>query len=117
MVPRTIPRFLIFKLRYKQFPKLFAGLRACQQATESVLTELALMLKSGDTTAADQAIGRLQEAAARLDGDASQAPGQGHDPTLGGYLWLNLHLIEQLTHLHRLLGLVLQPYAKPSARP
>ena len=40
------------------------GLRACQQATESVLTELALMLKSGDTTAADQAIGRLQEAAA-----------------------------------------------------
>lgn len=93
------------------------GLRACQQATESVLTELALMLKSGDTTAADQAIGRLQEAAARLDGDASQSPGQGHDPTLGGYLWLNLHLIEQLAHLHRLLGLVLQPYAKPSARP
>lgn len=93
------------------------GLRACQQATESVLTELALMLKSGDTTAADQAIGRLQEAAARLDGDASQAPGQGHDPTLGGYLWLNLHLIEQLAHLYRLLGLVLQPYAKPSARP
>ena len=69
------------------------------------------------STYADQAIGRLQAAVARLDGDTSQAPGQGHDPTLGGYLWLNLHLIEQLAHLHRLLGLVLQPYAKPSARP
>ncbi|MGU5624144.1 hypothetical protein ACV1CY_12600 [Aeromonas caviae] len=34
-----------------------------------------------------------------------------------GYLWLNLHLIEQLAHLYRLLGLVLQPYAKPSTRP
>ena len=48
-------------------------------------------------------------------GTQARHQARGHDPTLGGYLWLNLHLIEQLAHLHRLLGLVLQPHAKPSA--
>lgn len=91
------------------------GLRACQQATEAVLTELALMLHSGDATAADEAISRLQEAAAQVQ--AEVRPGADDEATISGYLWLNLQLTEQIVHLHRLLGLVLQPYHAPSARP
>jgi uncharacterized membrane protein YccC len=86
-------------------------LRACQQASEEVFTQLALMLKNGDPRAAEQAIARLHEAAAEVRIDA------GGEATVSGYLWLNLQLTEQLSHLCRLLGLVLQPYSKPSARP
>ncbi len=91
------------------------GLRACQQATEGVLTQLALMLKSGDTAAATQAMTRLQEATTEVSRALqAESPREG-GVTLAGYLWLNVQLTEQLAHLHRLLGLVLQPYAKPSA--
>ncbi|UNP89495.1 FUSC family protein [Aeromonas encheleia] len=90
-------------------------LRVCQQATEEVITQLALMLKSGDPRAAEQAIARLQAAAAQVQ--AQVRLNTGAEVTVSGYLWLNVQLIEQLSHLYRLLGLVLQPYNKPSVRP
>ena len=37
-------------------------LRACQQATEALMSELALMLKSGELQGSELAISRLQEA-------------------------------------------------------
>ncbi|MCS3459537.1 FUSC family protein [Aeromonas sp. BIGb0445] len=90
------------------------ALRTCQQAAEEVFTQLALMLKSGDSSAAEQAIARLQAAAAQVQ--AEVRPGADDEATISGYLWLNLQLTEQLSHLGRLLGLVLQPYATPAAR-
>ncbi|WP_434663347.1 FUSC family protein [Aeromonas sp. NJAU223] len=85
-------------------------LRACHQATETVITQLALMLKSGEQRELDVAIACLDEATTRVrlcaEGEAS----------ISGYLWLNVQLTEQLKQLSRLLGLVLQPYGKPTAR-
>ena len=78
-------------------------LRACQQATEAVMIQLALMLKSGELKGAEQAISELQEAATRVRLDARG------EAAISGYLWLSLQLTEQLTHLRRLLGLVLHP--------
>lgn len=78
-------------------------LRACQQATEALMIELALMLKSGDLKGSEQAITQLQEAATRVRLDT------GGEAAISGYLWLSLQLTEQLTHLRRLLGLVLHP--------
>ncbi len=78
-------------------------LRACQQATEALMSELALMLKSGELQGSELAISRLQEAAGRVRIDA------GGEAAISGYLWLNLQLTEQLTHLRRLLGLVMHP--------
>ena len=78
-------------------------LRACQQATEAVMIELALMLKSGELKGAEQAISELQEAATRVQLDARG------EAAISGYLWLSLQLTEQLTHLRRLLGLVMYP--------
>ncbi|MGX9080122.1 FUSC family protein, partial [Klebsiella pneumoniae] len=78
-------------------------LRACQQATEALMIQLALMLKSGELKGAEQAISELQEAATRVRLDT------GGEAAISGYLWLSLQLTEQLTHLRRLLGLVLHP--------
>lgn len=89
-------------------------LRACQQATEAVITQLALMLKSGARQEAERALAELHEAATRVRAQV-RLSAEG-DATVSGYLWLNVQLTEQLTQLSRLLGLVLQPYNKPSAR-
>jgi hypothetical protein len=34
---------------------------------------------------------------------------------INGYLWLNVQLTDQLTHLHRLVGLVLYPPHRKAA--
>ena len=91
------------------------GLRACQQATEAVIIQLALMLKSGDSSAAEQAIARLQAAAAEVQ--AEVRPGADDEATISGYLWLNLQLTEQIAHLHRLLGLVMNPPRSQGNKP
>ena len=91
------------------------GLRACQQATEAVIIQLALMLKSGDSSAAEQAIARLQVAAAEVQ--AEVRPGADDEATISGYLWLNLQLTEQIAHLHRLLGLVMNPPRSQGNKP
>ncbi|MGL5813723.1 MAG: FUSC family protein [Aeromonas sp.] len=85
-------------------------LRACQQATETVITQLALMLKSGDQRELEFAIACLDETTTRVRLSAEEA-------SISGYLWLNLQLTLQLKQLSRLLGLVLQPYGKPLQRP
>ena len=78
-------------------------LHACHLATEEAINQLALMMQTGDGRGADAAIARLHEVATQV----SLPPNA--EAAINGYLWLNVQLTEQLTHLRRLLGLILTP--------
>lgn len=78
-------------------------LHACHQATEEAINQLAIMIQSGDGRGAEAAIARLHEAATRVNLPPNA------EAAINGYLWLNIQLTEQLTHLRRLLGLILTP--------
>ena len=80
-----------------------AALQACHLATEEAINQLALMMQTGDGRGADAAIARLHEVATQV----SLPPNA--EAAINGYLWLNVQLTEQLTHLRRLLGLILTP--------
>ncbi|MGL5037008.1 MAG: FUSC family protein [Aeromonas sp.] len=84
-------------------------LHACHSATEEVINQLAAMLQTGDGHPADTAIAHLQQLATQVSLPANS------EAAINGYLWLNVQLTEQLTHLRRLLGLILtQPHRKRS---
>ena len=78
-------------------------LHTCHQATEAVINQLALMVKTGNANGAESAIARLHALATQV------TPPPNSEAAINGYLWLNLQLTEQLAHLHRLLGLILTP--------
>ena len=59
--------------------------------------------------AATQAMTCLQEATTEVSRALQAESPQEVGVTLAGYLWLNVQLTEQLTHLRRLLGLILTP--------
>ena len=68
------------------------------------------MLQTGDGRGAEAAIARLHELATRVNLPANT------ETAIIGYLWLNVQLTEQLTHLRRLLGLILTvPHRKQPA--
>lgn len=87
-----------------------AQLQACHQATEEVLHQLSLMVKSGDGRGAEAAIARLHQVAREIALPAND------EAAINGYLWLNVQLTEQLTHLRRLLGLILTPPHRKQTR-
>ncbi|MBW3759398.1 FUSC family protein [Aeromonas jandaei] len=85
-------------------------LHECHQATEEAINQLARMLQTGDGRGAEAAITRLHELATRVNLPANT------ETAIIGYLWLNVQLTEQLTHLRRLLGLILTvPHRKQPA--
>ena len=85
-------------------------LHECHQATEEAINQLARMLQTGDGRGAEAAIAHLHELATRVNLPANT------ETAIIGYLWLNVQLTEQLTHLRRLLGLILPvPHRKQPA--
>ncbi|TEW54469.1 FUSC family protein [Psychromonas sp. RZ22] len=82
-------------------------LRSCHKATEETFNQLSQMLVSGEVEGAEWRFENMNDTIEELKALTHQQ--QFHfDPSLYGYVWLNVQLIDELVKLRRLIMLSLK---------